>query len=180
MLGPTRVVPTGDAQPARDPVEMTGDPPFARRVARLALTSIVALGVIWLLATTTLSVVPPISLGLLGGWLLMPSLLGLSLRWSRIRYAVVVPAALVSLALLAICRGSLPEDPLARAGWLLITAGVLFGGLLGGWFWFRLLPVPRRLHFPFSFGRWILIGVHVSAIVLGLILASLAVLLRGR
>jgi hypothetical protein len=58
-----------------------------------------------------------------------------------------------------------------------MTAGVLFGGMLGVWFWFRWLPVPRGLHEPFSRARWGLIGVHVSLIVagIGLVLLRAAV-----
>lgn len=179
MSGLPRVSVPGDSAAALQPIEMTDDPRFAPRVTRLAATSVVALGIIWFLAGAALSAEPlAINLALLGGWILMPTTLGLSLRWPRVRYAVVLPSALVSLALVAICLGFLPQNPAARLGWLLLTAGILFGGLLGVWFWFRFLPVPASLHAPFSAGRWSLIATHVALIVVGAVLAGLP-LLRG-
>jgi hypothetical protein len=59
---------------------------------------------------------------------------------------------------------------------VLVTAGVLLGGVLGLWFWYRLLPVPAALDDPFSRGRWTLIAVHVSLIVVGLVLAAVELL----
>lgn len=153
---------------------MTTDERFARRVIRLALESTVANGIIWLLATTNVNANVAIRIGLLGGWVLMPSILGLSLRWPVLRYALVVPSSLIGLALLAICVSALPEDQVARAGWLLITVGVLMGGALGGWFWFRWAPVPSKLHEPFSLGRWVLVGIHVCLITVGLLLVGVS------
>ena len=98
----------------------------------------------------------------------MPTILGLSLRWPRFRYGLVVPATLVTGALLAICATALPENHVAVSGWLLVTGGVLLGGVLGVWFWFRLLPVPTDLTDPFSGGRLALIVVHVGLIIIGL------------
>ncbi len=155
---------------------MTADPLFARRVLRLMLTSVVALGLIWLLWATTLDTHAAIGIGLAGGWLLMPSILGLSLRWSRLRYALLVPSLLVSSALLAICASALPEDLRASIGWLLITGGVLFGGALGAWFWFRWMPVPPPLLNPFSLSRWLLVGIHVTLVATGLVLVTLSAL----
>ena len=155
-------------------VEMEADPAFARRVVRLAVTSALVLPVIWLLSATTLRPQPLVGAGLAAGWLLMPSILGLSLRWPRLRYALVVPSSFVSVALLAICLTALPDDNVASAGWLLMTGGVLFGGVLGIWFWFRWMPVPAGLTDPFSAGRWALIVVHVSLIVAGLVLVGVS------
>jgi hypothetical protein len=46
---------------------------------------------------------------------------------------------------------------------------VWFGGLLGAWFWFRLLPVPSGLAGPFSRGRLSLIALHVALTTLGML-----------
>jgi FtsH-binding integral membrane protein len=159
--------------PAR--IETTRNHRFARRVVRLAWTSLVALGVIWWLGTTTPESHWFVGVGLLGGWVLMPLILWLSLRWPRARYGLIIPSSLVSLALVTICLTSLPDEPLPRTGWLLITSGVLLGGLLGGWFWFRWLPVPAPLYDPFSLGRSALVSIHIS-----LILGGLALIVLGR
>ncbi|MGZ6255705.1 MAG: hypothetical protein ACXWMB_01645, partial [Candidatus Limnocylindria bacterium] len=95
-----------------------------------------------------------------------------SLPRPRLRTALVLPASLVSVALLAICVAWLPGERLAAAGWVLITAGVLLGGVLGLWLWYRLLPVPASLDDPYSQGRWGLIGLHVVLIVVGWGLAA--------
>ena len=160
------------------PVELSADARFAGRVRRLAFTAVVALGVLWALATVTLEAPVAIDLALLLGWLSMPTLLFASLRDARWRYALVLPSALVGVPLLAICAFWLPEGPVAAAGWLLVTAGILLGSVLGLWFWYRVLPVPAALDDPFSPGRWTLIGIHIALIVLGLMLAS-APLLAG-
>lgn len=152
---------------------MSSDPIFARRVVRLAITSGFVLAFLWFLSATTLDAHPFISGGLAGGWLLMPSILGLSLRWPRLRYALIAPSLLVTLALVGICTTALPEDAIASTGWLLVTSGVLMGGVFGIWFWFRWMPVPSWLVDPFSRGRWILIALHVWLIAAGLALVSL-------
>jgi len=54
----------------------------------------------------------------------------------------------------------------------MITAGVVFGGVLGLWFWYRLLPVPAVLDDPYAPGRWALIGIHVALITAGLMMAA--------
>jgi hypothetical protein len=161
-----------DALLRRIPVELSTDARFARRVKRLALTSVVALGLIWWLAVTTLATPPLVGTALAAGSVLMPAVLVVSLTRPRLRYALVLPATLVGLALLAISIWWLPLDPLAAAGWLLITTGISLGGVLGLWFWFRLLPVPELLNDPFSRGRLALIGLHVGLIVTGLALAA--------
>jgi hypothetical protein len=166
----------GSQAMASEPVELTSDAAFARRVIRLALTSSIALGFVWLLATVTLDVHPGVGASLALGWFLMPSILFLSLRRPRLRYTLVIPSALVAVPLLIICAGNLPERQIARTGWLLLTAGILSGGVLGVWFWFRWLPVPRWLHAPFSLSRWALIGLHVALVVSGLVLVGLSAL----
>jgi hypothetical protein len=59
-------------------------------------------------------------------------------------------------------------------GWLTTTAGILLGGGLGAWFWYRWFPVPASLEDPCSRARWLLIGVRVALIVAGLLLVALA------
>lgn len=157
---------------ARHPIEMSSDQAFSKRIVRLAATSLVALGLIWHLAQSNPRVHPMISGLLLGGWLLMPSLLAFSLRWPQIRFFLAVPSLLISTGLSALCVTALPPDWRVALGWLLITVGVWLGGLLGIWFWYRWLPVPRELEDPFSRGRWSLIAAHIVLIIIGLLLIS--------
>jgi hypothetical protein len=82
----------------------------------------------------------------------------------------------VTLGLLAVSLGWAPEPAPAAAGWPLMTAGVLLGGALGLWLWFRLLPVPAALDDPLAGGRWGLIAVHVVLVVVGWVLAATALL----
>lgn len=154
-------------------IELTPDRAFGHRVTRLAVVSLVALGLIWWLARSMVRAGPAIGWLLVVGWALMPTILAASLTWPRLRYALVVPSAAVSVALVAICLTALPAEPLLRAGWLLITGGVLLGGTMGLWFWFRWMPVPPRLADPFSPGRWAMIGLHVGLVVIGLVLVGL-------
>jgi hypothetical protein len=161
-----------DAHPYR--VELTADRRFERRVRRLAVVSAVALGLIWALVVTTLETPVAVDVAFAAGWLLMPTILAVSLRSPRARYALVAPASAVSLGLLAVCLGWRPADPLVAAGWVLMTAGVALGGGLGLWLWYRLMPVPPRLDDPFSSGRWALIGVHVALVAVGFGLAATA------
>jgi hypothetical protein len=158
------------------PVELSADPRFAGRVRRLAATAVVALGLIWALATTTLEAPTLVVVMLALGWVTMPTILVASLTRPRLRYALVVPSTLVGTGLLAISAAWLPANAIAAAGWLLITVGILLGGLLGLWFWFRVVPVPGRLDDPFSPGRMALIGIHVALIVAGLSLAVLGLI----
>ena len=159
---------------------MSADPRFSRRVIRLALTSLVALGLIFGLWAESADRFVAIGVALAAGWVLMPSVLLVSLRRPSIRKGVAVPASLVGGGLIALCLWDLPRAPAARAGWLLITAGIVLGAFLGAWFWFRWLPVPERLHDPFAPGRWALIAIHVGLIVTGLLLVGLSVFLLGR
>jgi hypothetical protein len=154
------------------PIEMTGDPRFAPRVKRLAFTSLVALGLVWGLAIATLEAPPLVDASLAAGWVLMPATLFASLVRPRLRYGLVVPSTLVGVGLLAVSIAWLPGDPVAAAGWLMMTAGVLMGAVLGLWFWYRLFPVPASLDDPFSKGRWGLVGLHIALIVVGLVLAA--------
>ena len=158
------------------PTELTDDRRIRGRVVRLAVVSLVALGLVAGLAAATLDAPPAILAGLATGWVLMPTVLAWSLREPRVRYLLVVPSSLVTLGLLAICIGWMPASAMAAAGWLLMTLGVALGGVLGLWLWFRLLPVPAALDDPLAPGRWALIAVHVALVVVGWALAATALL----
>ena len=158
------------------PVELSDDRRMAGRVRRLARTAVVALGIIWWLAVSTLEAPPLVGASLLIGWASMPTILMLSLRRPRLRYGLVLPSSLVGIPLLVVSALFLPTSPVAAAGWLLITAGILLGSAMGLWFWYRVLPVPRALDDAFSAGRIALIGVHVALIVVGATLASTGLL----
>jgi hypothetical protein len=158
------------------PIELTDDARIERRVMRLSATSIVALGLVWALASATLSVPDPVSLALVTGWILMPITLLSSLSSPRARYLLVVPATLEGLALVTICLAALPAAAVPAAGWLLVTAGVALGGLLGLWFWYRVAPVPASLDDPYAPGRWALIAIHIGLVVVGLSMAATALL----
>lgn len=154
-------------------VEMTRDSRFGVRVIRLAATSVVALGLIWGFQSATLHTPAFVGICLAAGWVLMPVLLTASLRWPLARYGLALPSTLVGVGLIAICLTALPTEwDAARVGWLMTTAGVLMGGALGLWFWFRLAPVPRFLDDPFSPGRWTLVAVHIVLIIVGLALVG--------
>ena len=161
------------------PVELTADRRVTGRVKRLAATSAVALGLIWGLSVATLEAPVPIDAALAIGWFAMPVILVASLRRPPLRYWLVVPSTLVGGGLLAISASWLPEDRTAAAGWLLMTAGVLLGGVMGLWFWFRVVPVPTTLDDPHSGGRWALIALHVGFITSGLVLV-IGTLVRTR
>ena len=155
---------------------MTTDPSFARRLKRLIGVSTVALGLIFLLAYNT-SEAGWISYGLLiGGWVSMPTLLARSVDQPMWRYLLAIPTGLVSSGLVIVALG-FDGSSVAQIGWWSVTAGVLLGGTLGGWFWYRWVPVPRMLDQPFSTGRWVLIAVHAGLIVAGGALVFLGELL---
>ncbi len=160
------------AIPRAVPVELSANRQMARRVTRLGYVSSVALGLIWSLAVVTLGAPLWVDGALAAGWVLMPTILFASLVRPRLRYGLVLPGTLVGVGLLAICAWWLPAEPMAAAGWLSITAGILLGSMLGLWFWYRLLPVPARLDDPYSPGRWGLIGLHVALIAVGWGLAA--------
>ena len=161
-------------------VEMTRDSRFGVRVIRLASTSVVALGLIWGFQFATLQTPAFVGICLAAGWVLMPVLLVASLRWPLVRYGLAIPSTLVGVSLVAICLTALPTEwGAARIGWLMTTAGVLMGGALGLWFWFRLAPVPRFLDDPFSPGRWTLVAAHIVLIVAGLALIGLSLMARA-
>jgi hypothetical protein len=104
----------------------------------------------------------------------MPTVLGLSLTRSSIRRLVAAPALMVTAALIGICLWELPRSGLARAGWFALTAGILMGGGMGVWLWYRWIPVPRAFDDPYARARSTLIAVHVALVVGGtaLILAD--------
>ena len=161
-------------------VEMTRDSRFGVRVIRLAATSMVALGLIWGFQFATLNTPAFVGVCLAAGWALMPVLLAASLRWPVARYGLAIPSTLVGVGLIVICLTALPTEwGTARVGWLMTTAGVLMGGVLGLWFWFRLAPVPRFLDDPFSPGRWALVAVHIVLIVVGLALIGFSLLVQA-
>ena len=160
------------AHPAR-PVELTADARFSGRVRRLGTVSLVAPGLIWWLASTRLSVPPPVLTVLLAGWWLMPATLFASIPYPALRPLLVAPATLITAPVLAIVVWWLPDQFAARIGWVLIAAGLALGGVIGGWFWFRWAPVPVALHDPFAPARWVLIAIHVVLISAGLVLVAL-------
>jgi hypothetical protein len=148
--------------------ELSLDVAFAARVRRLAAVSAVALGVLLLLWLRTVEAPTAFAALLGGGWLTMPLVLLASLRRPRLRYALVVPSTFVSLPVGAAAVGLVSTGSAsAQAGWALVACGVALGAVMGAWFWFRLLPVPRALDHPFSAARWALVAVHVALIVAG-------------
>jgi len=145
---------------------MSSDPRFMKRMKRLIVVSAVALGLICLLVYTT-SDAGWGAIGLMiAGWVSMPTLLAGGLARPKWRYLLVVPAGLVSTSLVIVAVG-FDGSAVAKLGWWLMTAGVLVGGTLGGWFWYRWMPVPPMLEEPFSSGRWTLIAIHAGLVVTG-------------
>ncbi len=148
----------------RTAVELTGDRLFQHRIQRLVVISAVALGVIWGLAyADDTAAWMLVLLGL--GWVLMPTVLALSLRRPMTRYALMIPASAVSIGLVATTASATDSTVV---GWVLITAGILLGGFLGTWFWFRWLPVPRALDDPFGGPRLALVGLHLGLVLVGM------------
>lgn len=155
------------------PTEMTNDPRFRRRIERLVLISAAALGVITLLVVWAANTGWVATGLMLAGWVTMPTLLAASLSRPHLRYLLAVPATIVSASLLVVAIG-LDGSAWARAGWWSMAAGVLAGGALGAWFWYRWVPVPRPFDEPFSRGRWALIAVHAGLVIAGGAVVALA------
>jgi hypothetical protein len=151
-------------------VELTANRLFAHRIRRLIVISTIALGAIWGLAVADDAEVWV--LVLLGvGWLTMPTILALSLRRPMLRYALLVPANAVAIGLIGM---TLTAPDSTEVGWLLITLGIVVGGALGAWFWFRWLPVPRAFDDPYGTPRVALVGLHI-----GLVLVGIAMVVAG-
>lgn len=144
-------------------VELTTDASFTQRVRRLVWISLVALGLFTALAVRAEAAAWMVALMVLG-WVLMPSLLRLSIQRPMLRYGLVVPATCFSLAVMGM---ALASQGAAAAGWWLIASGLLVGGADGMWFWMRWLPVPPRCDDPYGPPRLALIGVHVTLLVAG-------------
>ncbi len=146
-----------------DGLEMTRDRLFTHRVRRLVWVSVFALGVIWVMALMDDAPVWVLAL-LAAGWLLMPSILAVSLRRPTMRYALIIPATVVPIGLAWMV---LTASEATLTGWILMTVGILFGGFLGMWFWVRWFPVPRVFSDPYGVPRVALIGVHIALILAG-------------
>ena len=144
-------------------VELTSNRLFEHRIRRLIVISSVALGVIWGLAFVDDADLW-ILIALAIGWVTMPTILALSLHRPMLRYALLVPATAVSIGLIGM---TLTAPDSTDVGWLLITLGVLVGGALGAWFWFRWLPVPRALDDPYGAPRVALVGLHTGLVLIG-------------
>ena len=144
-------------------VELTTDALFQKRVRRLVAVSAVALGLIFWLSVGDGA--PLWVLALIGtGWILMPTFLAASLSKPSMRHLLVVPATAVGVGLIAM---TLNTEGANQAGWLLMTLGILSGGTLGAWFWYRWLPVPRLFDEPFGWPRLILLAGHIGLVLLG-------------
>lgn len=115
----------------------------------------------------------PVLTVLLAGWWLMPATLFASIPYPALRPLLIAPATLITAPVLAIVAWWLPGQLLARIGWVLVAAGLLLGGVIGGWFWFRWAPVPVAFDDPFAPARWVLIAIHVAPICAGLIFVVL-------
>jgi hypothetical protein len=145
-------------------VELTTDRLFAHRIRRLVVISTVALGAIFGLALADdAEVWMVVLLGI--GWATMPTILALSLRRPLLRYALLVPATAVSIGLVGVTLSA--SEP-TGGGWLLITLGILLGGTLGAWFWFRWFPVPRAFDDPYGVPRVALVGLHIALVLIGI------------
>jgi len=144
-------------------VELTANRLFEHRIRRLIAISAVALGVIWGLAFADDAEMWVLVL-LAIGWVMMPTILALSLQRPMLRYALLLPASAVSVGLIGM---TLTAPDSTDVGWLLITLGIIVGGTLGAWFWFRWLPVPRALNDPYGTPRVALVGLHIGLVLIG-------------
>ena len=136
------------------------------RVQRLAAVSSVALGLLWWFSLDADGgrVATP---ALAAGWILMPAVLLLSLGVPRLKYALALPASLVSFATVLLAAATFPS-----AGWLLVSTGIAMGGLMGAWFWFGWAPIPGPLSKHDGRPRTLLVAVHVLLVVSGLALLA--------
>lgn len=144
-------------------VELTGDRVFAHRVRRLVAISAIALGAITALAVRSGGPSWAI-VSLAAGWVLMPVILAASLRRPQLRYGLVVPASLVTIGLVGMVATTGGSE---LVGWAMLTAGILFGGTLGMWFWYRWVPVPRSFDDPYGPARMTFIAVHIALVLVG-------------
>jgi hypothetical protein len=151
------------ASGARSGVELTGDRMFSHRIRRLVGVSLVALGVITWLAVRSEGSNWAITL-LVIGWILMPTLLFVSLSMPLLRYLLVVPGTTVSIGLIGMTVGA---DGTEALGWFLIFLGITVGGLMGMWFWYRWVPVPRMLDDPYGWPRLTVLALHIGFILIG-------------
>ncbi len=137
------------------------------RVRRLATVSAVALGIVWWLSCEVDGAGLGEHAALIAGWLLMRATLVASLFDARARFLLALPASLVSLAVVRLAWLEFPS-----AGWTSLALGILLGGVLGAWCWFRWAPLPAALEDPSGPGRRALIAVHVTLIVAGILLVA--------
>lgn len=145
------------------------------RVRRLASTSAWALGIIWLLWALTVREGLVEGAALAAGWVLMPLVLWASLRRPSLRPALILPAGLVIGAVAALALGPVLDGP-ARLGWLALLAGLVVGGVQGAWLWFGWFPVPAGFRDPFAAVRLRLITAHITLVVGGMALVTVAAL----
>jgi hypothetical protein len=153
--------------------EMSTDHRFRARLSRLVGVSAVALGLILWAAASTTNVGGWFLGCLAAGWVMMPILLWIGRDRPAARWGLMVPATLVVVGLAGVLSG-LAVGSAAFWGWALVTAGILVGAGLGGWFWYRFVPVPDGLADPFAASRWWLIALHAGLVVVGLVVAVLA------
>jgi hypothetical protein len=144
-------------------VELTDDRWFAHRVRRLVVVSAAALGIITLLAVRSDGPTWSVVL-LVGGWALMPVILATSLRNPQVRFGLVLPASLVTVGLLGMLVSATGAELL---GWAVMAAGILLGGTLGMWFWYRWVPVPARFNDPYGPARMTLVAIHIALVLIG-------------
>jgi hypothetical protein len=148
----------------RDGVELTSDAGMTRRVRRLVAVSAVALGVITALAQRSGGPVW-VLVFLSVGWVLMPTLLWMSVERPRVRYLLVIPASVVTIGLAGMTVAASGSEEI---GWLILTVGIASGGLFGMWFWYRWIPVPLMFDDPYGMPRIGLVGIHVGLVLVGI------------
>ena len=139
------------------------------RALRLAAVSLVALAVVYRLAAIEPAAGPAERAMIGAGWLLMPLALVLVARVPRFRTILVLPASLATVGVFLVAAQTLPS-----AGWLALSVGLAFGGMLGAWLWFGWAPAPGLRAQPRHPLRLALVAVHVA-----IVLAGLALLIAG-